>query len=170
MKWEESQLAKGQNSGGTFWRSQGGFSVIEVMVAMALLGIIGVAFLGALSTAFKVNYITDERTTAESLIRSQVEYVKGQDYRSAVTYDAGVPGSGEAIYLKIDDSGIPEGYTIKGVNRAGDAVENTIYGVPWDSLNDQPLVTDGGFQRIEAVIKHLDKEEVITLEAYKVNR
>jgi len=147
-----------------------GFTLIEVIVALALLVIIGIAFLGGLATASKAIIIADERATAESLARSQMEYVKNQDYITAADYDPLVPGSGEVIYLKIDDSEIPEGYTIWSVNRAGDTVEDII-GVPWDSdpLVNQPVDIDAGLQRIKLIIKHLDKE-IITLEDYKVDR
>lgn len=61
-------------------RKQRGFTLIEVIIAMALLGIIAIAFLGALATASSSIIIADERTTAESLARSQMEYAKNQDY------------------------------------------------------------------------------------------
>ena len=141
-------------------KNEKGFSLIEVVVALALLGMIGVAFLGALSTASKAIFIADEQATAESVARSQMEFVKKQDYIPA-------PDDGEATYQKI--TGIPVGYTIWSVNRAGDTVEDII-GVPWDSDNNQPVATDAGLQRIKLIIKHHDKPEVIALEGYKVNR
>jgi prepilin-type N-terminal cleavage/methylation domain-containing protein len=63
-----------------FKHNSKGFSLIEVMIALALMAIIGVAFLGALATASKAILIADEQATAESLARSQMEYVKNQDY------------------------------------------------------------------------------------------
>ena len=63
-----------------------GFALIEIIVAIALLGIIGVAFLGGLSTASKALFLADERTTAESLARSEMEYVKKQDYDNTAPY------------------------------------------------------------------------------------
>ncbi len=164
-------MLKRQNLCGLFQHNSKGFSLIEVIIALALLGIIGVAFLGGLFTASKATFIADERTTAESLARSQMEYVKDQDYITADAYDPGVPGSGEVIYLKIDESEIPEGYFIWSVNRAGFTVENTIYvyGVPWDSESNETVVTDVGLQRIKLVIKH-NGDPVITLEGYKVDR
>lgn len=55
-----------------------GLALIEVLIAIALVGVITIAFLSALSTASTVLIITDERATAESLARSQMEYVKNQ--------------------------------------------------------------------------------------------
>jgi prepilin-type N-terminal cleavage/methylation domain-containing protein len=57
-----------------------GFTLIEVTIAIALLGIIAVTILTALSTASVALIIADRRATAESLARSQMEYVKNQDY------------------------------------------------------------------------------------------
>ena len=153
-------------------KNEKGFSLIEVMIAIALLGIIGVAFLGALATASNAIFIADERATAESLARSQMEYVKNQVYITADPYAPGVPGTGEVTYEKIADAEIPVGYVICSVNRAGDTVEDIIYGVPWDSdpAANQAANVDAGLQRIKLIIKHLDKPEVITLEGYKVDR
>ena len=56
--------------------SSRGFTMIEVVIAIALIGLIGVAILSALSTASMALIIADKRATAESLARSQLEYVK----------------------------------------------------------------------------------------------
>ncbi len=151
-------------------KNEKGFTLIEVVIALLLLGIIASGFLMALSTASKAIIVADKRTTAESLTRSQMEYAKDQDYIT-------VPGEGvgpyEASYQKI--SGIPGGYTIWSEDYSGTIVEveNIIYGVPWDSQTNQPvdleIDTDSGLQRIKLIIKHYGNE-VITLEDYKVNR
>jgi prepilin-type N-terminal cleavage/methylation domain-containing protein len=64
-------------------RSQKGASLIEVMVAIALMGIVFVTYTGALFTASKAVSIADERATAESLARTQMEYVRSQLYSEA---------------------------------------------------------------------------------------
>jgi prepilin-type N-terminal cleavage/methylation domain-containing protein len=63
-----------------FQGSSRGFTLIEVVIAMALLGIIAVAILSALSTASIALIIADERATAESLARSQMEYIQNSPY------------------------------------------------------------------------------------------
>jgi len=63
-----------------------GLALIEVLIAIALVGVITIAFLSALSTASTVLIIADERATAESLARSQMEDSKNQ---------AGLVGSGD---------------------------------------------------------------------------
>jgi len=79
-----------------------GVSAIEVIIALAILGIIAVAFLGGLSTALNATSIADERSVAQSLAQSQMEYIKSQDY----VYDA-------TEYDVISD--VPDGYTIQVV-------------------------------------------------------
>jgi len=73
---------------------QKGTTLIEVLIAIALLGMIAVPFLTALSTSSRALIIADERTTAESLIRSEIEYVKSQDYCNAPwSYNVNSTGS-----------------------------------------------------------------------------
>jgi len=65
--------------------SEKGISLIETVVALALLGVIAVAFLGGLGTASKTLMITDEQATAKTLAESLMEDVKSRDY--ATVYD-----------------------------------------------------------------------------------
>lgn len=78
---------------------QGGISLIEVLVAMVIAGGAVVVFLSGLSTASKAGAIVWERTIAEGLAQSQVEYVKGQAYIV-------VPGAYDVI------SPVPDGFTV----------------------------------------------------------
>jgi prepilin-type N-terminal cleavage/methylation domain-containing protein len=64
-------------------RSEKGVSLIEVMVAIALMGIVFVTYTGALYTASKAASIADERAVAESLARTEIEYVRSQLYSEA---------------------------------------------------------------------------------------
>ena len=151
-------------------KNEKAFTLIEVLVSLALLGIIAIALCTGLIMANKAVIVSDERATAESLARSQMESVKNQGYITAMDYSAEVPGSGEVIYAKIDE--IPEGYTIRSINRQDVPVEDII-GVPWNLDPEMgqggPLEKDYGLQLIRLVIKHGDKE-VMTLEGAKVNR
>ncbi len=65
--------------------NEAGIGIIETLIALALLGIIAVGFLSGLGTASKAIIIADERTTAESLARSQMEYAKNLTYIDEVT-------------------------------------------------------------------------------------
>lgn len=62
-----------------------GSSLIETVVALALLGIIGVAFLSALTTTSNSRLIADEHVTARLLAESQMEDIKKQTY--SFSYD-----------------------------------------------------------------------------------
>jgi prepilin-type N-terminal cleavage/methylation domain-containing protein len=139
-----------------FRASSRGFTLVEVLITIALIGAIGVAFFSFMSAATSALIHADERTIAESLARSQLEFVKDQDYVEA-------PNGGEATYDEI--APIPYGYTIGSLNHDDEPVED-IVGVPWDSGNSTAVYQDKGLQRIKLVIKHSDKV-VITMEGYK---
>jgi prepilin-type N-terminal cleavage/methylation domain-containing protein len=66
-------------------RNEKGFGIVEVLIAIALLAIISIAFFNALSTTSKALFTTDERATAESLAKSQMEYVKNQLFSASYT-------------------------------------------------------------------------------------
>jgi type II secretory pathway pseudopilin PulG len=64
-------------------KNEMGFSLIEIVVGIALFAVLGVAVLGALGTAVKVLNLTNENQTAASLAQSQMEYVKNQPYQTS---------------------------------------------------------------------------------------
>ena len=67
-------------------RSEKGFGLIEALVSIAILGIIGATFLMTLVTALRAVQISDERVMAEALAKSQMEYIKAQDYVDTGVY------------------------------------------------------------------------------------
>jgi prepilin-type N-terminal cleavage/methylation domain-containing protein len=123
--------------------SSSGFTLIEVLIALALIGIIAIAFLSALSTASMALITADERATAESLARSQMEYVKNQPYDNI---------NDPPQYTKLPDPEIPNGYDIvitpERLDPEGDGTDD-----------------DDGIQKITVTVSR-DGEEVITLEDY----
>jgi prepilin-type N-terminal cleavage/methylation domain-containing protein len=66
-------------------KSQKGFSLIEVLVSLAVLGIIGLSFSSALDNTSRVTLNTDELQTARSLAGSQMEFVKGEAFAASYT-------------------------------------------------------------------------------------
>jgi len=117
-----------------------GVTLIETLVALAILGVIGAAFLGGLTTASRATTITDERATAESLVRSEMEYVESYAYQ----YDA-------TAYPVNPGLTIPEGW-----NLLQPSVE--------------PVhATDDGLQKV-TVTAERNGVTVLSVEMYKVDR
>ena len=123
--------------------NQKGFTLLEVLISLALLGIIAVGFLGALSTSSRATIINDEQTTAQNLAEGQVEYVRNQLYDNT---------NNPPQYALL--SQLPEGYSIgctaSRLDPEGDGTDD-----------------DDGLQKIVVTVNHGNKT-VSTLEAYKV--
>ena len=124
-------------------KNEKGFSLIEMLVAIALLGLIATALITGLATASRGLLIADERETAINLAESQMENVKEQPY--------------SAVYNPIST---PPHYSVN-------CTAVPINPVTHEPFNDEE--DDLGLQLITVTIKHNDKE-VITLEGYKVDR
>ena len=63
--------------------AEGGFTLLEVIVALGIFGVVGVAFIIALSSAFQTQDITREQVQGENLARAQLEYIRSQDFVQA---------------------------------------------------------------------------------------
>lgn len=72
-------------------KRQKGFALIEILVALALMGITAVGLLSGLATTFRAGTISQERVVAESLAKSQWEYIRAQDYIPTADYDPDDP-------------------------------------------------------------------------------
>ena len=135
-------------------KNEKGFTLIEVLVALAITSLIVVAFLMAINTAHKATFISNERTTAESLARSQMEDIKNEPY--------------------IDYSDNPHGVYITTSTPTGYSISFAV--VPFDPGTGNPyneaggiFVKDDGIQKITVTVDH-QGDDVLTLEGYKVNR
>lgn len=89
-------------NGLTLMKNEKGSSLIELAVAMAILGIITVGFFNGLCNASRNLSWTDEKQTAITLAESQIEYVKSlpefaSTYSPAVSTDE-YPGYSVEIY------------------------------------------------------------------------
>jgi type II secretory pathway pseudopilin PulG len=118
-------------------------TLVEVLIAMGIIAAVAVTYMSATSTSSNMVLFSREQITAESLAKSQMEYVKRQPY------DAISP----VQYTKLDADDIPEGYDIVVTpvlqNPRGDA-----------------QATDDGIQLIIITITH-HGEDIFTLEGYK---
>ena len=76
-------------------KGEKGSSLIETLVAVALLGVIGVSLLGGVNCAYNALIVTDEQDIGKNLAQSQMENVMKADY--AMSYPA-APISGVYQY------------------------------------------------------------------------
>ncbi len=70
-------------------KSQKGTTLLEVIVSLALLGIIGVLFLSGAQNSAKARVQADERASAKIIAESVIDSVKKMDYSSS--YEVTVP-------------------------------------------------------------------------------
>ena len=61
-------------------RGQNGVALIEILVAIAILGVVAVTFLSALTAAYGAVIVADRHTKAESLTRTAFEYMRNLPY------------------------------------------------------------------------------------------
>lgn len=123
-------------------RGERGVSLVECLVAVALLGTAIVAALSALSTGMLAVGTADENAIARSLARSQMEYIKGYPYDSNAT-----------SYPDVDTNSsiaLPDGFS----------VSNDV-----SSVNG----TDSNIQEITVTVSR-EGETLLVIEDFKVNR
>ncbi len=143
-----------------------GFTLIEVLIALALFTIIAFVFAGGLATASRAVLIADVRTRSESLARTQMESIKEQGYNS--TYSKiSIPGV----------TGASGPYYICSCSSTGsvNCTASRIIAVAWNSTTNNWTTSETGLQKITLVIKHggtdaATSREVTRLEGYKVDR
>jgi type II secretory pathway pseudopilin PulG len=66
-------------------RDERGLGLVESLAAVAVLGVTVVAFVVALSTGSIAVRESDQEAVAQSLVRSQLEYIKNYPYDPAAT-------------------------------------------------------------------------------------
>lgn len=134
-------------------KSAKGFALIEILVALALMGITAVGLLSGLATTFRAGTISQERVVAESLAKSQWEYIRAQDYIPTADYD---PDDPEKRYqlIAIPDELVVKDYTVE-------------IGTPATIIGPD----DGEFelQSITVVI-NCDSKQLLTISDYRVGR
>lgn len=128
-----------------FSGSSRGFSMLEVVIAIALLGIIAVSVLTALQTAAMALISADRRATAESIARTQMEYVRYSGYDDILE-------EGHPQYDLDPEITLPPDFSV---------VTTAI------RLNkDENPSDDDGIQQITVTVSHEDLV-VVTLEDFK---
>ncbi len=132
-------------------RKESGMTLMEVLIAVAVLGILGAAFMSTLGGGIKATVLADERTVAESLARTQMEAIRNAEYDDTFPYD----------YDYAEITNIPEGYAV--------SINPDPLDILWDPETQDVTLTDLGFQKITVTVFHGEKQvfEVVT---YKEER
>jgi prepilin-type N-terminal cleavage/methylation domain-containing protein len=122
------------------WRCQRGMSLIEILMALAIMALAGVAFLAGMTTMFRGVMVSQNHVNLESLAKSQIDYVKSQPYD-----DVNNPPQ----YLTQTEN-IPGGYSIG------------LIAMRLDPRNDG-TDADDGLQEITVTVNHVDSAGNTTL-------
>jgi len=124
-----------------FTDQESGMTLVETLVALAILGAVAVSFLNGMTAASESTFIADEQTTAENLARNQMEEVRTADYVYGTTEYPPAP--------------MPDGKDYINYSAV----------ITAEPLNNP----DDGIQKITVSIKHFDKT-TFRLESYKGQR
>ena len=130
--------------------NQKGFTLAEVLIALTVMGMVGVSVMAALNASSKTIVSSHEMTIAESLTRTEMEYIKRYPYDSTnnpPVYDVGIDLSGDPYYGDYD------------------IIVEAVRLDPKDDGTDN----DDGIQKVTVKIKYHDRL-LLTTEDYKVNR
>jgi len=138
-----------------------GFSLIEALIAVAILGTISAAFLNSLATAYRADAIANERTNAESLARSEFEYIKDSPYEAygfsyAIPAPPGTAPPWDAAHIALASP--YQGYSLKVTGQQVIPATHTPYSGP-----------DMGIQQITVEV-YYQGELVLSSSTYKILR
>ncbi len=123
-----------------FTYRESGTTLVETVVALAVLGTIAVTFLSGLIISSKAAFMIDEQATAESLAQSQMELAQNADYvPGATAYSADLPSGKDYI------------------NYSATIAAEPVHG------------SEDGIQKITVTVTR-SGEQIVTLEGYKVHR
>jgi type II secretory pathway pseudopilin PulG len=129
-------------------RFERGVSLAEVLVAMFILSAVGVATIAGVGTTVKVNEVARARITAESLARSELEYVISENYTKL--YPITVPPTNPNWSYSLSES------TVSYASWDVDQLHN---GQPWDypgyTITVSSEVSPGGIQMITASVRDI---------------
>ena len=93
-------------------KSEQGLSFVEILVGLAIVAVVTTAFISGMTTTFKGIEVSQERVAAESLAKSQIEYIKVQDYVLVADYDPGDPANRYEL-IDIPADLLSAGYSIE---------------------------------------------------------
>ena len=148
-----------------------GFGMIEVLIAMFILVVVGVAFLITLQYAIKANSLDKAHSTAESLARSQLESIKQEAYLD-LAVSVGSLNRPKITYDTI--SNVPSNYTVSITVEPIDPTSGVAYSI----LSGPPNIftQDNELQKVTVLVTFsvgsgtVIWDASVTVEGYKVNR
>ena len=127
--------------------NQKGLTLIEVLIALTVFAAISASLFIALNVSHKTTHSVNEQTTAESLTRAELEYIKSCDYDAE---------NNPPVYEIDPDLVIPTKYSIEitaeRLDPEGDGTDN-----------------DDGIQKVTVKV-YYDGELVLTTASYKMMR
>ncbi len=136
-----------------FFQGQRGTSLIDILVGLAIVGVITVAFLTGLTTTLKGVSLSQERVSVESLVKSQIEYIKTQAYIAVDDYSPDDPDHRYKIVIPPDL--VAAGYSVELID-----------------MNPPPTILSeaGGYelQKITVAVKRDGKAELV-VSIYRVS-
>lgn len=135
-------------------KSEKGFTLIETLVALALMGITAAGVLTGLSTTFKAGWISQERVVAESLAKSQWEYIRAQDYIPTADYNPDDPANSYELITLSDDL-VAKEYAIEIDPPQTITNPSDDYGIELQSIN---------------IVINRDSKLLLTLSDYRTGR
>ena len=148
MRW----LGKGKLR---FLQGQKGLTLIEVLVAAAILGAIGVGLLNALDTNAKATRQLDEQVVATNLATAYLEAIKAAPY--AETYDVVVAGIT-----------VPPQYTVNvDIQFSSDGDPND--GIDWFPKEDVRYDNDT-LQKIAVIVSREGGKSILSICTFKTKR
>jgi prepilin-type N-terminal cleavage/methylation domain-containing protein len=124
-------------------KGERGLTLVEVLLALSILAAVSTTFLLGMTTSSRSVFINKEHIFAESIARSQMEYVKRQNYRVDLQYDK------IALPQEEIDAGYDVDILAEYMNPRGDSIHN-----------------DDSLQKITITTIHNGEAE-FTLEGYK---
>ena len=134
------------------YRNQDGVTLVEVLVAVAIVGATTAIFLMGLTQSVDTTVLTDEKSYALGIAEDQMEYIQAQPYDDQ---------NNPPVYKHIDDDALPgEEVLLPGWTIATPMV------VRADPLNNG-TATDDGLQRIQIEVIRSDGKVLASVEGYK---
>jgi prepilin-type N-terminal cleavage/methylation domain-containing protein len=90
-------------------KGEKGFSFIEVVISLAILGIIAVGFLSGLATSARGLLTTDEQETAKNIAEAHIEYVRNHSWSTSYLKSTDILGEYPGYDVEIFTTSLEDG-------------------------------------------------------------